>query len=103
MSKIFGSNNIQTLNNLESYDSTIRYIDHNLNYVIKNLDQYQKPAILIYFSDHGESIYTNYAHDSSRPLHEMIRIPLIIYFNEKAYDEFKDKFKNIKFYLKIKM
>ena len=31
-----------------------------------------------------------------RPLHEMIRIPLIIYFNEKAYDEFKDKFKKYK-------
>ena len=26
----------------------------------------------------------------------MIRIPLIIYFNEKAYDEFKDKFKKYK-------
>ena len=54
--------------------------------------------MLIYFSDHGESVYTNNAHDSSRPLHEMLRVPLIIHFNdiaEKKYPKLVEKYKNL--------
>lgn len=91
LENIFGNKNIQTIQNLEDYDSTIKFIDNNLNYVVKNIQKSKKPSVLIYFSDHGESIFTNNAHDSSRPLHEMLRVPFILYFNNAALDRYQDK------------
>jgi len=92
---IFG----KTFNNLtlvESYDSSIKYIDFATTEIIKKLDSLSYPSIFIYFSDHGESVYTGRAHDSSRFIHEMVRIPFIIYFNEKAKRSRPDLFNKYK-------
>ena len=54
--------------------------------------------MLIYFSDHGESVYTNSTHDSSHFMHEMIRIPFLLYFNDAAkmiYPEIFAKYKSL--------
>jgi lipid A ethanolaminephosphotransferase len=39
-----------------SYDNTILYVDHVLGQVIGTLDQSGVPYVLIYLSDHGESL-----------------------------------------------
>jgi len=76
---------------IEHYDSTIRYIDSNLQYVINQISKINKPIAMIYFSDHGESVFTNRSHNSSQFTHEMIRVPFLIYFNDLA----KKKYKNL--------
>ncbi len=71
---------------LEQYDASIKYIDSNLATIIKQLENAEKPSIFIYFSDHGESIYTGRTHDSARYVNDMSQIPLILHFNKAARD-----------------
>ena len=80
----------------KEYDSTIKYIDYSLSNTIgctfTKSEKHNKPIIFIYFSDHGESPASGKGHDSSRLNYEMIHIPFFIYFNESAYDLYKEKF-----------
>lgn len=39
-----------------SYDNTILYVDHVVGKIIHSLDKSKKPYVLIYLSDHGESL-----------------------------------------------
>jgi glucan phosphoethanolaminetransferase (alkaline phosphatase superfamily) len=82
--------------NVENYDSAMRYIDHNINLVIEKLNQLEKPTVFIYFSDHGESVYTARGHESSRFTHEMARVPLLIFFNASARQQYPLLFKQYK-------
>ncbi|MDL2284101.1 phosphoethanolamine transferase [Oxalobacter sp. OttesenSCG-928-P03] len=88
--------NRKILNNIDSYDSAIRYIDFSLNQTIKYINSLDRPVIFIYFSDHGESVYTGWGHDSARFTHEMARIPFIIYFNNFAKNHYSETFKKYK-------
>ena len=82
--------------NVENYDSAMRYIDHNLNQVIGRLSQLEQPTVFIYFSDHGESVYTARGHESSRFTHEMARVPLLMYFNNAARQRYPLLFQQYK-------
>jgi hypothetical protein len=82
-SKLFDSDLIDKVNN---YNRAITYIDHNITTVIESIKSRNKPAALIYFSDHGESVYSRGGHDSSRFIDEMSRVPVILYFNH-AYQQ----------------
>ena len=95
---IFGDSKFFINNQLEQYDSAVKYIDFSISNVIKKIKYLDKPIVLIYFSDHGESPFTARGHDSSRFINEMARIPFLIYFNEKAKNLRPDlfqKYKNI--------
>jgi Predicted membrane-associated, metal-dependent hydrolase len=84
------------MGNVEEYDSAIKYIDYSVSNTINQIKQNKKPVIFIYFSDHGDSAYSGRAHDSSRLVHEMLRVPFIIYFNPAArisYPQLYDKYK----------
>lgn len=71
---------------VEEYNRTLTYIDRNVSTAIKNIAAKDKPAALIYFSDHGESAYTRRGHESSQFINEMSTVPVLFYFN-KAYRE----------------
>lgn len=85
-------NDINLLDGVEEYDSTIRYIDHSVAKVLQKIKSSTKPNIFIYFSDHGDAVYAGRGHDSSRFIHEMARIPFIIYFNEAARKLYPEKY-----------
>ena len=70
--------------NAQGYDSVMRYVDANLTHVIDQLAVATTPTVLLYFSDHGESHWTNVGHDASRFQHEMMRVPFLMYFNPAA-------------------
>ncbi|HWR01220.1 MAG TPA: sulfatase-like hydrolase/transferase [Chlorobaculum sp.] len=76
-----------TIKNIENYDSAIRYIDYSISKAIDYVRKSNKATIFIYFADHGESPFTGRGHDSSRFIHEMVRIPFLMYFNEAAIKE----------------
>ncbi|MCY1289327.1 Sulfatase [compost metagenome] len=69
---------------VEDYDSAIKYIDYSVSKSIAYVRGLSTAAVLIYFSDHGDSAFTGRAHDSSRFMHEMVRVPFVIYFNDSA-------------------
>ena len=65
----------------QDYDRVVGYIDSNLDRVMRSLQVRVKPAVVMYFSDHGESVFTGRSHDSSRYIDEMTTVPFILYFN----------------------
>ncbi|MFD2367402.1 sulfatase-like hydrolase/transferase [Pseudoduganella sp. GCM10020061] len=69
---------------VEKYDAAIRYIDHSVSQSIEYVRKQSRPIVFVYFADHGESAYTGRAHDSSQFIHEMARIPFMVYFNDAA-------------------
>lgn len=83
---------------VDHYDSAINYIDFSLAQAIAFVKNSRQPAVFLYFSDHGESAYTNEGHDASHFVHEMARIPFLLYFNAAAkasYPEVFAKYKNL--------
>tara|TARA_B110000285_G_scaffold230715_1_gene297840 strand:+ start:501 stop:2993 length:2493 start_codon:yes stop_codon:yes gene_type:complete len=86
----------KNFNTVQEYDSAINYIDQTIKEVvecsIKKADKNNKPYIFIYFSDHGESPSTLRGHDSSRLTYEMLHVPFFIFFNDLAYEKYRDKF-----------
>lgn len=73
---------------IDEYDSAVRYVDFSVAQVIDRISTLDAPYVLIYFSDHGESPYSGRAHDPSRFVHEMARVPFLIYFNDMARNRF---------------
>ena len=84
LSNLAITGNKKSISQIEEYDSAIKYIDFSISKALKEIENLKNPWIFIYFSDHGESVFTNNAHDSSRFLHEMARVPLYIFFNNAA-------------------
>jgi glucan phosphoethanolaminetransferase (alkaline phosphatase superfamily) len=78
------TNRQHTIRRLEQYDAVIRYVDQLVATVLRRVQASPHPVVYIYFSDHGEAIYAGLGHDSSRFLHEMARIPFLVYFNDAA-------------------
>lgn len=88
-----GLANARTLIELvEAYDSAMRYIDHTINEVVRRVAADANPTVFVYFSDHGESPFTVRGHDSSRFVHEMARVPFMVFFNRAAVDSFGDRY-----------
>ena len=67
-----------------SYDNTIVYTDHVLNNIISHLQAYR--SILIYVSDHGESLGENgiylHSYDYKKAPKEQIHIPYLLWFSD---------------------
>ena len=83
LSKIIGSKyNFKKDIHIPDYISNIEYNFDLISEILKLIDN-NHPTVFIYLSDHGESVFTGHGHDSSRFVHEMLRIPFFIYFNQK--------------------
>lgn len=83
---------------VDAYDSAIRYVDYSVTKSIDAIRGRREPIVFVYFSDHGDSIYTNRGHDSSRFVHEMARVPFIMYFNDAArtaYPQLFEKYRSL--------
>lgn len=83
---------------VDQYDSAIRYIDFSLAQAINFVKNSRQPVVFLYFSDHGETAYTNGGHEARTFVHEMARIPFLLYFNAAAkasYPEVFAKYKNL--------
>lgn len=87
---------IGLLSNVASYDSAISYIDYSVAEIMKVTfsiaKEDERPAIFIYFSDHGESPMTGRGHDSSRVNYEMVHIPFFVFFNDAAIVKYEKQF-----------
>ena len=82
--EIYGSLNHSIRDKVECYDSAIKYIDSNLMKFIHAINNNDSAKALVYFSDHGESVYTGTGHDSSRFQLDMVAVPLFVYLNDSA-------------------
>lgn len=68
---------------INAYDNTIRYTDHVLASIIGMLQKTQRPAAMMYISDHGEDIYDDdrnlYLHASPWPSYYQLHVPLLVW------------------------
>jgi len=84
---------------VKEYDAAMRYIDTSIQKTIectfKSANENKKPVVFLYFSDHGEAPASRKGHDSNILSYEMIHVPFFIYFNDIAYELFKDKFDSL--------
>jgi glucan phosphoethanolaminetransferase (alkaline phosphatase superfamily) len=78
---------LNRLPEVEEYDSAVRYVDYSVAQSLRLLKRSPKPGVFVFLSDHGEAPYLRLGHDSSRFVHEMARVPFVIYFNEAARRE----------------
>ncbi len=88
-----GYENKEVISEIEAYDKAIRYIDFELAHIIERLKDTRSPSVLVYFSDHGESVFTGRGHTVSRYIHEMVRVPFLMYFNSSAAGMYPDLFR----------
>lgn len=87
---------IELTDSVDPYDSAIKYVDYSVSKTIEHIKKFKQPIVFLYFSDHGDSAYTGRAHDSSRFIHEMARVPFIIYFNDAAREAYPRLFEKYK-------
>ncbi|WP_010177212.1 sulfatase-like hydrolase/transferase [Aquimarina agarilytica] len=84
---------------VNSYDNTIVYLDLFLDHTIRKLEKIEKPSVMIYISDHGESLGEEgkwlHAHDGK----ELTNPAFIIWYSNKFKEEYPEKvsfFKSLK-------
>lgn len=92
---IFGDLSLN-ISRVEAYDSTISYIDSNIAQALEYVKKQSAPMVFVYMSDHGEAVLAGRGHDSARFVSEMLRVPLMVYFNDAAMKAIPDTFKATK-------
>jgi glucan phosphoethanolaminetransferase (alkaline phosphatase superfamily) len=76
------------------YRNAMAYVANNIEFTMQALSRFDSPAVLIYFSDHGEDVLEGTAHDSGRPSFRKIEVPFAVYFNDAAKREYGKKFES---------
>jgi glucan phosphoethanolaminetransferase (alkaline phosphatase superfamily) len=88
--------NLAAAKNVDEYDSAIKYVDFSVAKIIDRIKSYEQPTVFMYFSDHGDAAFADRGHDSARFIHEMARVPFVIYFNNRAAESYPLLFKKYK-------
>lgn len=87
---------IPNFESLNCYDNSVLYGDHVLSTIIDELKTLESVNGLLFFSDHGEDVLKDLAHNSSLFTFSMVKIPLIMWFSEQYKEEYPEKFKFLK-------
>jgi glucan phosphoethanolaminetransferase (alkaline phosphatase superfamily) len=68
---------------IENYSNTILYTDALLERLIQQLEREHRPAILVYVSDHGESIMNGVTRSSAPASPAVLHVPFLIWANQQ--------------------
>ncbi len=81
---------------INSYDNSILYSDYVISEIIKRFKD--KNTIIIYVSDHAESLGENgrFGHGNNAAPREQIEVPFFVWASDEYIQKNKDKFENIK-------
>lgn len=88
----FSSLDKRMIQDVKDYDRAMTYIDRNVAKVLRDVQSRSKPAVVVYFSDHGESVYAKRSHDSSKYIDEMTTVPFVLYFNNAYRAKYPEVF-----------
>ena len=82
----------QTLVN--HYDNSIYYTDTVLEQIITLLENdANKPTALLYFSDHGESVFSGNSHNAAVFDYEMAEIPMLFWANSAWQEQYQNQWR----------
>lgn len=76
------------------YDNSIRYTDSFLSEIISRVNSNERPAVMIYFSDHGENVYDD-DNDFVGRDDKHVEVPFVIYANKRFRDAYPDLYANM--------
>ena len=80
---------------INAYDNSIRYTDRMLYDIIQQLDSTERPAVMLYVSDHGEDIYDDnrnlFLHASPWPSYYQMHVPMFVWANEQYRAEYTQR------------
>lgn len=80
---------------INSYDNTILFTDYFISQVIRRLEKINKTSLLVYISDHAESLYDppshRVLHGNTKPGTEEIHIPLLVWYSDGYQKHFPEK------------
>ena len=72
---------------INAYDNAILYTDHFLSSLIQYMDSLNRPAVMLYMSDHGESFWDDERqlslHGSYRISEYEYHVPLLVWYSEE--------------------
>ncbi len=71
------------------YDNSIYYTDYILGRIIGYVNSSKRPAIMIYFSDHGENVYDDSNDFRGRDTRH-VKVPFVIYTNHQFRENCPD-------------
>ncbi|MBR4676151.1 MAG: sulfatase-like hydrolase/transferase [Victivallales bacterium] len=73
---------------INKYDNSIRYTDAFLEGIIKEVENQRRPAFVLFFSDHAETLHSKDSNvnfrDANKP--ETYEIPFVLYLNQAYID-----------------
>ena len=82
---------------INAYDNSILYTDYFLSSLIAYMDSLQRPAVMVYISDHGESFWDDerkLSLHSSYPLSEAeYHVPLLVWYSDEYAALYPEKTK----------
>lgn len=67
---------------INRYDNAVRYMDSFIRNVIEKTRSQNRPAYVLYFSDHGEEVYKNRyfaGHQEANPTKNMFEVPFVLW------------------------
>ena len=80
---------------INAYDNTIRYTDRFLHSIITMLQQQERPAAMLYASDHGEDIYDDrrnlFLHASPWPSYYQLHVPFLVWTNDQYAHSYAER------------
>jgi hypothetical protein len=93
---VFGDVSVLSKSRLERdvkcYRKAMSYVADNISDVMRQMQLMKRPAVMIYFSDHGEDVLDGTDHDSSRASFRKIEVPFLVFFNDAAKHIYESKF-----------
>ena len=78
------------------YDNSILYNDHVMQQLLEQVNRWPEFQGLVYFSDHGESVDRELAHNPDNFIFEMSYIPLYMYFSPAYVRENEKTFQSLR-------
>jgi glucan phosphoethanolaminetransferase (alkaline phosphatase superfamily) len=76
---------------INCYDSAVRYIDDVLEGLFDRLERRERPALVVFFADHGEAPLLGSGHESRLHSHFHVEVPLLLWSNEAYKAQHADR------------
>ncbi len=74
---------------IDDYDSSILYTDDNLRKIYEKIKEHPRFKAMVYVSDHGEDLDTQFDHNPADFTFPMVRIPLVISVSQEYAQKHK--------------
>lgn len=85
---------------VNAYDNAILYFDFVMNKLIEYVDSLNRPAVIVYISDHGESLWDDdrklSLHGSYEIAKHEFHVPMLIWYSNQYQSKYPDKISHIK-------